>query len=218
MKLNKWVVGCVLASVGTVAQAQFADNFDSNSYALGVTSLNNGWQVFGGNVDVVGPNPMGGVSAPPFGGLCQAGQGMCIDLNGTGEMAPAQLQNSAALVAGTTYDLTFQLAGNQRGGVNDLVTVVFGGVGQTFTLGATSPWQTYSLLYTATSSSPTAFSFTDYSSNIGSNVGAVLDNVQIAAVPEPETWALMGLGLAILGGAAWRRTRGLSFNASASAA
>lgn len=176
-----------------LAQAQtiFADDFNGNPY--GLSTIPSGWTVSDGSVDVVG---IGG-----FGYLCQAGGSMCVDLDGsTGDAGV--LSRALSLTAGTTYTAFFELAGNQRGG-SDNVAISFGSATLTLAnLLSSSPWQTYSLTFTPGASGMYALSFDNTGKD---NVGAILDNVRVQAVPEPETYALLVAGLGLMGAVARRR-------------
>jgi hypothetical protein len=221
MKLTRVAIAVALIGVGTAAHAQvFQDNFNSDTYQLSAVALPNGWTVSNGNVDVVGPFGNGTISSPQFGALCSASAGnMCVDLNGTGETAPALLQNSVTLAPGT-YDLSFQLAGNQRvQNQTDAVTVMFGtsSIGEP-ALNESAAWTTYNLMLTTTGGA-TGFSFLDLSNNgVSSQAGALLDNVSISAVPEPSTYAIFGLGVAVFGAAGWVRSRRAPWNSGISVA
>jgi hypothetical protein len=59
-----------------------------------------------------------------------------------------------------------------------------------------------SLSFTPTATGSYGFSFYNHG---GDNQGAILDQVTITAVPEPETYAMLLAGLAAVGFAARRR-------------
>lgn len=175
------------------AQVVFSDNFNSNS-ALGLNAAPAGWTVTNGTVDVVG-------GAAGFGSLCSSGGSVCIDLDGSTRDA-GELNRSFAGIAGTTYVATFDLAGNQRNAPTDSLVVSFGTTSQAYSFLSTAAWNTYSLSFTANTSTNYSLNFNNAG---GDNIGVVLDNVTVTAVPEPETYAMMLAGLGLMGSIARRR-------------
>jgi len=174
------------------AQVVFSDNFNSNT-TLGLNDAPAGWSVANGTVDVVG-------AADGWGQLCKSGGVVCIDLDGSTSNA-GELSRSFAGIAGTTYVATFDMAGNQRSS-SDSLTIDFGTATQTYNLSSNSPWSSYSLSFTASSNSSYSLKFSNAG---GDNIGVVLDNVTVTAVPEPETYAMMLAGLGLMGSIARRR-------------
>ena len=195
MKKTLVIAALAAASSGAWASSIFSDNFNGNPYALNSTP--SGWTVSGGTIDVVGP---GG-----FGYLCATGGGSCVDLDGSTNAA-GTLSKSFSLLAGNTYTATFDLAGNQRSGF-DAVDIAFGSSDTMLILAPGAAWATYSLTFAPTTSGNYTLSFLNRG---GDNVGAVLDNVNIdvaAAVPEPESYAMLLAGLGLIGVAARRRNK-----------
>ncbi len=176
------------ALLATTAQAQtvFSDNFEAA--ALGLNATPAGWTVTnaGGTVDVIGGSL--------FGNLC-AGSGQCIDLDGSTGLAGV-LSRQVNLTAGTTYTLSFDIAGNRRGAGTETGVVTLGNSTLNYSLtdsSASAAYQTMSLAFKPTSTGSYALSFANFG---GDNQGAILDNVALtAAVPEPASAALMLLGL-----------------------
>jgi len=192
------VAAAVLVGAGASHAAVFSDNFDT--YA--VDQLNwvaqGGWTVAGGTVDIIGAG--GGWDF--FAGV----GGKFVDLDGS-SVQPGTMSHDVALTGGVAYIASFDLAGSQRAGYDsgNTVAVAFGGASQNFTLATFDPFQTFSLSFTPTTTGIYALSFFNQGRD---NVGALLDDVQIAAVPEPESVALMLTGLAALGFVArWRQAR-----------
>lgn len=196
MAFKKFAIAAALLCASAAQAAPvFFDNFDTDTLALNATNFQGGWAVAGGTVDVIG--------APNSFDLLP-GNGRYVDLDGSTGRA-GLLFNSVALSSGVTYKLSFDLAGNNRGAGNDTVEVGFGSGSQIFTRSAADGFQTFSLTYTASSNGLVGFSFADQGRD---NQGALLDNVTITAVPEPETYGMLLGGLALLGVVARRRRQG----------
>ena len=180
------------------AAVVFSDDFNSTAQGLNQAVFAN-WTVTQGSVDVIGD---GGPYA-----FLPVGNGNYVDLNGsTGQ--PGQLTTNMTFGAGT-YVVSFDLAGSQ-GGVGSIdptskttqIAFSIGGTTQSLTLDPLSALATYSFTFTTTA--PGKLSFTDLSGG-NNNIGNLLDNVSVSAVPEPSTWAMMILGFFGLGFMSYRR-------------
>jgi hypothetical protein len=194
MNVKPLAVALGLLTLGPIAQANtiYSDNFDSDTANLNGTP--SGWVVSGGAVDIVGPSN-------GWGWLCAPGGGNCVDLDGSVGQAGV-LSNTLSLTAGTTYTATFDIAGNQRNYGDDVVDITFGSSTLSSSFSSNAAWTTYSLSFTPSVSGDYALTFHNLG---GDNQGAVLDNVSIQAVPEPETYAMMVAGLGLMGVVARRR-------------
>jgi len=181
--MNKLMLAAVFfAYMSSIASATtiLFDNFDANP--LGTNQIPAGWTVIDGTVDVVG--------APGFFDLIP-GNGRYIDLDGT-TFDAGILSKSFSFVAGSTYTVTFDLAGSHRGTNNEIVDVAFGTSLVSYTVAPDEPFTFRSIAFTPTTSGNYTLSF----SNRGSDeVGALLDNVAVSVVPEPSGVGVFSIGL-----------------------
>jgi hypothetical protein len=191
------ILALALLAGSAAAQANvtiFSDNFDAN--ALNLNAVPTGWTVTAGTVDIIG-NP-GFFDMLP-------GSGRYIDLDGSTSNSGV-LSKSFSLLAGTTYTASFDLAGNHRNSAVESVAVNFGTASTSASLAQNAGWTGYSLSFTTTAAGSYTLSFENSG---GDNIGMLLDNVKVdqhvAAIPEPQTYALMGMGLLAIGFAARRR-------------
>ena len=214
-------------STASQATVVLSDNFDTENgglTALQYTGFTN-FNVTGTGVDLV--------RTPDFGITCAGGSGSCVDLSGTPGPGGLESKLSYAFHAGDLVTLTFDVSGNQRNGAGlfDPFGAGFAltGTGRDLTTGDTygnvdvnpgdffdieevtdtngNSFSTYSLSFRAVTdgSAQVVFDTTE-----GGDVGPLLDNVSldISAAPEPETWAMLLIGLFGIGGMLrWSRLR-----------
>ena len=161
-----------------------------------------------GNLQLWGPHngASNGLQASPVGGNFVAADGAF-------EIAPLQ-QTVNGLVAGQKYNLTFYWAGAQQSGFDGATTeqwkVSLGNETQSTAIknnvnhGFTG-WQKETFTFTASGASE-VLSFLAVGTPTGVPPFSLLDGVSMtAAVPEPQTWGMLGLGLGLVGFAARRR-------------
>jgi hypothetical protein len=206
-------LAAAITAVPATAATIFSENFDGLAGGnYGTAAHLNNFIVTNNDVDIVGvPMTQWGCPAPNGG----AGNG-CVDLNGN---APGTITSSTiALKAGTTYTISFSLAGNgepQSPSPTSPYTmdVSFGGVTKSFSAAPLSPFATYSFDVTAAQAGTTSLIFASTSQNQPQFWGPILDDVKVtapdpvgSAVPEPASWAMMLIGFGATG-TALRNTR-----------
>lgn len=177
------------------ATVVFFDSFDTEALELN-TTLDN-WTVTNGTIDVVGL-----ITYPT---LCAGGPSptACVDLDGSSSDA-GTITHTQAVAAGD-YRLSYWLRGNARPEYPtrgpDTVVITLDTSNGGHTLPYDEPWTEYSLLLTGYAGGNLSIVF-DHAG--GDNVGLLLDDVKLEAVPEPGTLLLLGSGISAL---ALRRRR-----------
>jgi hypothetical protein len=125
------------------------------------------------------------------------GNGLYVDLLGSGNGTPGLLTTKQTFGAGT-YALSFDLAGSARG-VDNNVDVNFGSFSQDYFLPSSQGYT----LFTQTVTLTTAAQLSFQNVQLG-NSGAILDNVSVipanATTPEPATLTLLASGICAIGG------------------
>ena len=197
--IGKVVFAAVLAGASTSA-AQGATVFYDDFNTIVASTLNtppSGWTVSGGTVDSIFNTNVWGIS-------CFGGAGGCVDLDGSTRNAGLLSQGTFTLFAGVQYTLSAQISGNQRGGSADNVTFGFldsstNAVVASSTISSLAPGAPFalrSLVFTGAADRSVKIFFEDTGAD---NVGAILDNVSLTAVPLPAAAWLLLSGLAGLG-------------------
>jgi hypothetical protein len=176
---------------------------DAVGYGAGSTAIT-GWQVIGDNVQLTGSGHLG---------LLGNG-GQWVDLTGSNEGYYKGLTSNAfSTVVGQQYSLTFDLGSipmAQYGPASVSVSVNGGYLGDRInapTLSGTFAvnWAAQSLSFVA-DSALTRITFIGSDNKLPSSSTVIgLDNVAVAAVPEPHEWAMMLAGLGLVGWAARRK-------------
>lgn len=202
----KTLVLAAVAAFAIAVPAQSAvlltDNFDAEDTGAPETSLIN-FNITAGTIDIV--------ETPEFGITCAGGAGSkCLDLDGSPGLGTILTKNSYAFSAGDIFTLSVDASGSQRGGSDafEFGFLLNGVDEESFTsalIASTAPFQNYSFSYTATA----AGTLQGFFRGLGTtdNVGVVIDNVSlnVAAVPESATWAMMITGFGLIGLSARRR-------------
>lgn len=153
----------------------------------GDTSIT-GWEVTAGSIDYIG-------------GYWQAAGGThSIDLAG---VSLGTISQTISTIAGQWYEVSFFVSKNPDGGADERTgTVSFDGTILPFAYSAPTSladmnWVEYTYQFLATDSS-TILSFAA-DPTAGCCYGPALDEVAVAAVPEPSTWAMLLLGFGAVG-------------------
>ena len=188
MKSKLVLITAIISLVLTVhgianANVIFSDNFNIEAYGLNYTGFAN-WDVTGGGtVDLIG-------AGTPFD--YYPGNGMYVDLDGSTNNAGTLITKTNFSLNPGVYELQFALGGNHNSG-SDTVDVNLGSLySENFTLLSSDPLATITRNITVTSPTSGQLSFHNLG---GDNVGAILDNVKLSAIPEPASLSLLGLGL-----------------------
>lgn len=200
------IVGCGAIAPAQAATVLFSDDFSSIT-TTATPGAPAGWTTINGTVD--------SIKSGDWSLNCVGNAGGCVDLDGS-EYDAGTMYTTATfnLVAGTKYRLTADVSGNQlgsaypaRGPDSLLFGFLDGGIAVAqanstlfiATIFANDPFTQVLLEFTPTSN-VTASIFFETSG--GDNVGPILDNVSLAAVPLPAAaWLLLSglVGFAALG-------------------
>jgi hypothetical protein len=178
-------LGATMAPAQAANITSLSDNFDTENSSSGVTNYTGfaNWNVLGGGtVDLIGA---GYFDYYP-------GNGLYVDLDGS-NLSSGVLTTKSEFAAGQ-YQLSFKLGGSTAG--SELVTVSLGNLNEVFTIASAAPLTTFTRLVSV--ASPGTLSFANAG---GDNVGAILDDVNVSAVPVPTPVllpSLIGLGLGAL--------------------
>jgi hypothetical protein len=210
MKLKAFAAAAgILFLTGSIAQANLITNggFEDPVLASGVfyqnmTSSFPGWTVTTNNVDIV--NPIVGWGAPAAEGQ------QVLDLVGYGSTGGIA-STSFATTPGATYSFAFAYANNPgfspasaSYSVSDSNNQSL--LGGTVIHGTSGNGNLNWNYITGTFTADTATSYLQFTEILGGgNAGILLDDVKVAPVPEPSTWAMLLLGFAGVGLMAYRR-------------
>jgi hypothetical protein len=181
-----WLAVLALAAIPAQGAILFTENWQADTGGLAQTALAQ-WNVLNGtNVDI-----------GTFGGCATE----CLDTQGSGGNPSGDIETKSSflLLGGVLHTFSFDLANAN----NSTFIVTIGGYSELFTPTADG---NYTRTFTPIGDLSSTIRITDQGP--GDNVGSYLDNIVLstapqAAVPEPSSWALLGLGLTAV--AAMRR-------------
>ena len=194
-----FILSAVLA-IGVLSPAApiFFDDFNSENNGVGVLNYSGfaNWTVQDGTVDLIGNG---------FHDYFPA-YGLHVDMDGSTYNAGRMISSQAITLEAGTYELSYELAGNQRNNQTDqvFVNVNAGVFSTTESLAMNAPFTLFTRQFTLDSTQNITISFEGYG---GDNVGMLLDNVKIEAVsvvPAPGAILLAGVATPIVG---WLRRR-----------
>ncbi|WP_169570320.1 VPLPA-CTERM sorting domain-containing protein [Sneathiella limimaris] len=176
------------SQVNAAVLSSFSDDFEAETKELNSNDFLN-WNVSNGTVDTIGTG---------FYDLCDTNT--CVDLDGSTRNA-GDLSTKDSFAIGT-YKLSFRIAGNQRGGSSDGVNVTFGDLNEDFSKNPGDAFEEIIRIVTLTTEGILTFSHAG-----GDNIGILLDDVEISAVPLPAALPLYAAGMALLGFMGWRKRK-----------
>jgi choice-of-anchor C domain-containing protein len=194
------------AEASLITNGSFESGIDPGSFQMlntGDSTSLTGWTIGSGNIDYIGSY------------WKASDQNRSLDLNG---LVPGSIfQTFNGLVAGQSYIVTFDLAGNPAGGPQP--KYITASTNETtfnasFDSSSHSPgsmgWTSESFTFVASGTSDT-LTFASATILVSGNgdfptaFGPALDNVSVTPVPEPSTWAMMIVGFMGIGFMAYRR-------------
>lgn len=205
--LSAVIFSAALSSAGA-ANAAIVTNGD---FSNGLT----GWTQFGS-----GTTPGQGITAITTGGNNSTGYNDNVpNYNGTShaaffvdDNAQESLYQFVSLVAGTTYKFSYGLYATGSGAANPFSFTLFNSISDILVSNTSSntdvpvgQWTDYSYTFTATSTSSNNLLDFYFTSGSYPAKDVLLADVNISAVPEPSTWAMMILGFLGVGFMAYRR-------------
>jgi hypothetical protein len=192
-------IAAVLA-IGVLSPAApiFFDDFNSENNGVGELNYTGfaNWTVEDGTVDLIGNG---------FHDFLP-GNGLYVDMDGSKNNAGKMITSQPISLQAGTYELSYELAGNQRDTQPETVYVeVYVGIFSTsHSLAKDAPFTLFTQQFTLASAQDITISFEGAG---GDNIGMLLDNVKIEAVsvvPAPGAILLAGVATPIVG---WLRRR-----------
>lgn len=196
------VLALFVAGTASASPVNLITNGDFESVAPGST-FGSGFQVVNNGSSAITGWTVGATSVDLVRNAYNAIDGYSIDMLGT--PGPGYLSQSFNVLAGQTYNLSFDMARNSGAAAGQGVSVNFGGVTGSFysTAAASNTLYSNTLSFTAATTGLATLSFAS-AAKVGTPFdnysGAVIDNVSVmTAVPEPETYAMLLAGLGLMG-------------------
>jgi hypothetical protein len=209
------IVGAAISLIAVAAQAApVVYDFD-NLVTSSLETAPPAWTLVEGDVDHI-------ANTNDWGIRCAGNAGGCVDLDGGGNagLSPTIRTTDHVALAAGTYRLTFDLSGNQRSSSVDswnyAIRTSDSVLGPTLLSDSGSiagglnlvNFSTFSSLFTLAAPTNVFLFFGTTSS--GNNIGPILDNVALTAVPLPAAAWLLLSGLGALGAFSRRRAAAVS--------
>jgi hypothetical protein len=198
------VIGLIATAVATSLNAQsnliLNGSFEAQSVPTSpgyITASVAFWSPVNGGSDLITAGYVGGSASDGLNFVDIIGNPGLVAYTGP---YPTGISQDVSLDAGVTYHLTFDFNGDAANSPRSLAyslgslisgSVDVGSMNAFGGLGPVTPWQTVSVYVTPSTSGSYTLAFTTDQGAYGS---PYLDNVSIAAVPEPTTLALVTAG------------------------
>jgi hypothetical protein len=181
------------AATNLITDGDFSSPNQSGGWTIYYPGTN-GWASTNGDGVEIGTSPIYGL--PCVNASCQ---NLEIDANNFDTIG----QTISGLTAGASYTLSFLYGGRTSGGP-DALDVYFDGAHLTTASGSVGVWTPYSFTVAPTGSTA---DLVFVAQNLGGlpSYGNEITNASLTAAPEASTWAMMALGFAGLGFAAFRK-------------
>ena len=206
-----WLLLAGFARVAAAANLVFNGSFEANTAAATIYNMTNaGWTATVANSTAFGASQeldlmtLDNVyGSPPPDGLWKAGLHTHA---GATALDAFSLTLSSSVVAGQTYRLRFSAESvTDFSSVLGIVSIGISGSATAFgnQVFSASPGASGWTQYDQTFVAPASGSYLTVSSVANNDGWTHVDNFQLEAVPEPATWAVVGVGPALL--AWWRR-------------
>ncbi len=181
-KITRALGALSLMTLASFASATvlFYDDFEADTAALNQTNLTN-WDVTRTAVDVVASGQFGLV-----------GNGKFLDMDGSQSSAgKIETKSTFNLVDGQMYELSYRASGNGRNADTDSMDFSIGSLSGNISGPGTVDWAYYTFAWTQVGDQSDVIIFDHLG---GDNIGLLLDEVKLEAVPEPATMTMLGLG------------------------
>lgn len=203
--MKRTIISLVLLAMLTVfagssqAVLIFSDNFDSYTSGLDWPGEGN-WTVSDGYVDMIGVGTIWDL---------QPGNGLYLDMDGSQQDA-GKITSIVLNLNPGNYVLSYDVAGNHRGGGDDSMNIAVGSLLSATTIaGQDAIFTTVNLPFVVNTATTASITFEGIG---GDNVGVLLDNVALDyerfqdnnVVPAPGALVLVGIGTGIV---SWLRRR-----------
>lgn len=180
--------GLAHAGVNLISDGDFSAPSQGGGYTIYSPGID-GWLNDNGDGIEVGGSGLYGLACISSG---------CQNLEVNANTFDTDSQTVSGLTVGKAYDLFFDYGGRTSGGP-DLLNVSFGGVQLTQDSGSIGRWTPNFFAVTATSTSE-VLQFASVPDGGAPSYGNEITNVVLSAAPEPASWAMVLLGVGMVGG------------------